>query len=578
MANYSLVFGSKFRPFEYQEMLAPVLLATQAHQQLEESYADLATKSSIWDGLTEGSDKAHATYQAYAKALEDEASRLATEGLNPASRRAMLNMRSRYARDITPIENAWNTRKEQMKQQADILVKDPTRMFARKASETSLDEYIDNPTLDVLSQNYSGALLTQQVSQQAASLAKELTDYGKGKKLDAYTNTFLKKHGFTREQVLQAINHPDDPNSSQVLNAIVEGTMQSSGLKDWADVTTLRRGYDYARQGLFSAIGQSDVSTFEDKGAIMAQQLRNQQALINYQQQQQEAQRLKMFDVNPTTYYSSSEIAAKNEAVSRELDRWRNAGYFTSDGKLTNKGFEALQYTPATQTGTRYDRHGRELPIYSGGRGNYEFYQWATQHGVTDPSNRQTVNILNRYYSDTRGAISSGQLATGTANFNVYRQRLSSASDRNVVADEIFAAIGADGKIYQAGGIGADGSITRGKGINAEDFAKRVGRDANGEGTSTILHIINSPTTGRSGQQLIELANGEKYLLPAGILGNDTQANLNAANLAVRGAASPAEVATHLNRGNAYLSSILTTTTGTEIKPNDGTITIDLGQ
>ena len=578
MANYSLVFGSKFRPFEYQEMLAPVLLATQAHQQLEESYADLATKSSIWDGLTEGSDKAHATYQAYAKALEDEAGRLATEGLNPASRRAMLNMRSRYARDITPIENAWNTRKEQMKQQADILVKDPTRMFARKAAETSLDEYIDNPTLDVLSQNYSGALLTQQVSQQAASLAKELTDYGKGKKLDAYTNTFLKKHGFTREQVLQAINHPDDPNSSQVLNAIVEGTMQSSGLKDWADATTLRRGYDYARQGLFSAIGQSDVGTFEDKGAIMAQQLRNQQALINYQQQQQEAQRLKMYDVNPTTYYSASEIAAKNEAVSKELDRWRNAGYFTRDGKLTNKGYEALQYEAPTKSSPRFDRHGRDISTYSGGRGNYEFYQWATQHGVTDPSNRQTVNILNKYYSDTRGAISSGQLATGTANFNVYRQRLSSASDRNVVADEIFAAIGADGKIYQAGGIGADGSITRGKGISAEDFAKRVGRDANGEGTSTILHIINSPTTGRSGQQLIELANGEKYLLPAGILGNDTQANLNAANLAVRGAASPAEVATHLNRGNAYLSSILTTTTGTEIKPNDGTVTIDLGQ
>ena len=41
MANYSLVVNSKFRPFEYQELLAPVLMATQAHHELEDKYAEL---------------------------------------------------------------------------------------------------------------------------------------------------------------------------------------------------------------------------------------------------------------------------------------------------------------------------------------------------------------------------------------------------------------------------------------------------------------------------------------------------------------------------------------------------------
>ena len=72
MANYSLVINSKFRPFEYQELLAPVLMATQAHQAVEEAYADLSTKASIWDKMTnEVTDqKAHDMYKKYADDLE----------------------------------------------------------------------------------------------------------------------------------------------------------------------------------------------------------------------------------------------------------------------------------------------------------------------------------------------------------------------------------------------------------------------------------------------------------------------------------------------------------------------------
>ena len=48
-----LIIGSKFNPFSYQEMLAPVVQATQAHQGLEEAYGELASKASVWDGMTD---------------------------------------------------------------------------------------------------------------------------------------------------------------------------------------------------------------------------------------------------------------------------------------------------------------------------------------------------------------------------------------------------------------------------------------------------------------------------------------------------------------------------------------------
>jgi len=53
-------------------------------------------------------------------------------------------------------------------------------------------------------------------------LAKELKSYGSGKPIDAFTNTFMKKYGFNSSDVFNAINNPNDPHSSKVLNAIVE--------------------------------------------------------------------------------------------------------------------------------------------------------------------------------------------------------------------------------------------------------------------------------------------------------------------------------------------------------------------
>ena len=41
MPNYSLISNAHFRPFSYQDMLAPVLAATQAHQAVEDAYSTL---------------------------------------------------------------------------------------------------------------------------------------------------------------------------------------------------------------------------------------------------------------------------------------------------------------------------------------------------------------------------------------------------------------------------------------------------------------------------------------------------------------------------------------------------------
>lgn len=270
MANYSLVINSRFRPFEYQELLAPALMATQAHQAVEEAYADLSTKASIWDKMAnEATDpKAHAMYKKYADDLQSYSDKLAQYGLTPTSRQAMLNMRSRYAQDIVPIENAYKRKQAQMEEQRKALLQNPTLLLSRRAANTSLDDYLDNPDLDY--ESYSGALITQQVASAAANIAKEARDSEEGRRklrqILPYQYEMVQQRGFSREAVMEAIMN--SPNADRVLTGLVEDAIGTSGVKNWGDTTTLARAYDYARQGLYSAIGETNYQMLTDQAGL----------------------------------------------------------------------------------------------------------------------------------------------------------------------------------------------------------------------------------------------------------------------------------------------------------------------
>lgn len=272
MANYSLTIGSKFRPFEYQELLAPVLMATQAYQAIEDSYSDLSTKANIWDKLTDPGSRAHSMYESYATDLEQQVEQLSKYGLDPSSRQAMMNMRSRYSKEITPIEQAYKRREEQAKQQADIMAKDPTHIFARRAAETSLDDYMNNVSLDTISQGYSGALLTQQVSQAASALAKDARNdpniQTELRRLLPYQYETIRRTGFAPEAVMEAILN--SPNANRILTGIVDNVMANSGMNDWNYISekdkqrVLTKGREYANQGLWSAVGQVQYGNITD--------------------------------------------------------------------------------------------------------------------------------------------------------------------------------------------------------------------------------------------------------------------------------------------------------------------------
>ena len=272
MANYSLVVDSRFTPFTYQDMLQPIMAAQTAHQDIEEQYADLATKANIWEGMAneQADPYAYRMYKTYSNDLEEQANQLAREGLTPASRQNMLKMKKRYSSDIVPIEQAYKRRQELIDEQRKLSSQDSTLMFDRNAAMLSLDDLIKNPQLTY--QSYSGALLSKQVGTAAQNLAKEMRENPRkwrGILGNQYFETIMQK-GYRPEDIIQVLQN--DPSASSILKGIVEDAVGSSNIASWGDTNTLNRAYEYARQGLWNAVGETQYQIQSNKAYDYAMQ------------------------------------------------------------------------------------------------------------------------------------------------------------------------------------------------------------------------------------------------------------------------------------------------------------------
>lgn len=304
MATNYIVINSKFKPFSYAEMIQPVQMATLAHQEVENEYADLATKANIWEEMAnEQTDPyAYKMYKTYSNDLEEQAGQLAREGLTPASRQNMLKMKQRYSSDIIPIEQAYKKRQELIDEQRKLLAQDNTLMFDRSASMMSLDDLIKNPQLTY--QSYSGAALAKQVSDAAKSLSKAIRDNpGNWRSIlkNQYFERIIQK-GYRPEEIIQAIQN--NLNDSPILQSIVEDAVKSSNIASWGDANTLNRAYEYARQGLWNAVGDTQYQIQSNKAydyAMQDQLARNKEARARAAKEAEDKSRLYYRAVPKTT-------------------------------------------------------------------------------------------------------------------------------------------------------------------------------------------------------------------------------------------------------------------------------------
>lgn len=420
MANYELVVNSKFQPFSFERYIQPYQIYGAAYKELENQYGELATKASVWEEMAnEQTDPyAYKMYKTYANDLEEQAGQLAREGLNAASRRDMLNMRARYSKEITPIEQAYTARQKQAEQQQQALLQDPTLLLSRRASTTSLDDYIRNPQLAY--EAYSGKLITAQAASAASALAKEMQEKPRKWRSilgNSYYETMMQK-GFSSQAVLQAIQ--DNPNAAPQLTRIVEDAINSSGVRDWGDQTTIARAIDYAKQGLWSAVGETQYQTLDNWRDKMAEQEAMQKRAEKRAAAAKEAESNK-YKVNPLPLRSEQEIGASNKKVQDYI----NKGYLkrTKAGlTITQRGLSELRGANRTPIVQSWESYKRQHPGAT--KSSYDTMVAEVKSIASRPSE------FYQWYNKNIGGynIRTGKVATPTTRLNAYEHSIKQGS------------------------------------------------------------------------------------------------------------------------------------------------------
>lgn len=266
MANYNLVVNSTFQPFSFERYIQPYQIYGEAYKEVENTLADLNTKASVWEGMAnEQTDpETYAMYKKYADDLKDQASLLATKGLTPNSRKALMDMKGRYSKEITPIEDAYTTRQKLIDEQREALLRDNTLIFDKDYTTVSLDEIIRNPKA-----SYT-PLSGKDIATRTAAMAKEaaaaiLSD---PKYTEVFNSQYIQQkimQGYDMSQILATAQR--DPNAPAALLGIVDTIKQQVGYDNW-DAQSQAKIDKYINEGLSAATGTPKVEVVANRAFL----------------------------------------------------------------------------------------------------------------------------------------------------------------------------------------------------------------------------------------------------------------------------------------------------------------------
>lgn len=271
MASYNLILDTKFKPFTYEELAAPLIEATKQQQALEEAYSEYQSNAGLLQSIINGEkadSKAATMYNRYLEDIQKASKQLDAYGLQgPVSRRTLFGLKARYNSEIGSIAKAATRREELAKEQRELIAKDPTMRFERYANKMSIDDLMDNPSLDY-GRGFSAEVLRNQVKDAVSSYAKQISQHGNLKSIGLpYQYEDLIKRGATPEDITAIIyNEANRGNAKakQFLVGVRDSIMKESGITDWAKGDVYNYYLNAANAGLTAAIGEDTLTPYKD--------------------------------------------------------------------------------------------------------------------------------------------------------------------------------------------------------------------------------------------------------------------------------------------------------------------------
>ena len=205
--NLNLVVNSKFKPFSFQELLQPALMATEAHEKRQEQYDKLMEDSSRWGEQLDPSSQAYGMWKSFQDEITQAADSLSSQGLTISNRKALSNVRKSYGNKIKAIEEADKRMQAQATLRQQMYTKDDSIEFK---NNLNIDDFLHGKSGS--NESLSGTTMRAETADMASKLGQSI-----------YSNpSFSKVMGGSYWQIAQANGYSPD-----VLGYIRSGEWQN---------------------------------------------------------------------------------------------------------------------------------------------------------------------------------------------------------------------------------------------------------------------------------------------------------------------------------------------------------------
>lgn len=301
MANYQLqVENLRYDPTAWlTEVDKNLERAKQEHRAAEIAYGEMQSKADMFEKLAndvQGKDsQAYQNYINFAKTLRQHTDLLATQGVNPALWRNLIQAKSDYSRIVHPIEEAWNARDREAQRQAKYLEQHPHAIFEKDARDMGIDQWLKNP--HYVAKSIDREIVANRAMERYKALQKQVMEMvsQSGMTPDAisrmtptqvhayvkqnapYLYEAIEKRGVSPEEV-QRFMAGDPTAIGSILTNVMDETLGMYGLSNWNtdydhfDIDQNRRRRDNINNMLKStvigestnAIGDSEFKQYKD--------------------------------------------------------------------------------------------------------------------------------------------------------------------------------------------------------------------------------------------------------------------------------------------------------------------------
>lgn len=405
-----------YTPLSYDDMARPIRNEVIGTYMQNEAYTN-------WEQETSSMGLSQEDYDTYLKPTMDkvrEASNsLIKNGLdNAGGINNFLQLRKEYIKNVTPVKIGQSARNANIiaQQQAKLKAPNPNDIiFKRKASDIPLSEWIDNPTLDTVSNAVNLSVVRADSNEAMSNIAKQMYPNGvtyspiiteDGNVLPGYYDVTT-RYGISSEELTTILEGgtPYTEAGHQYLQAIdtVLNKYKVTVDDGWSeeDVEAFRNSI---LSQSFKAVGNTTSSTMKDD-------------IYLYELQERQAQRQRTLDSRRRMYESALQgYAPDSQGVPR------NMGGYTPEQQAC---IDAGQPIPTEQTDEYIAEHGytgMRHPDYSSGYRNNR-----RSTGTTNTSNSNTTagtatttnnSQSTASQSGNNNNTSSGNTTTNSSNGN----------------------------------------------------------------------------------------------------------------------------------------------------------------